>query len=97
MLDPNLLSSFAIPATPCSANSSPQEHNNTIHEGLRATNGISPSIESDAGLRLSHEPTIFQAFTKSNLDWCRFCGVTMITQTAAFRPGPWGKRTLCKY
>ena len=94
MLDPNLLSSFAIAATECSTNLSSEKDNSTIHEG---SNEISPLDESDAGLRLSHEPTIFQAFTQSNLDWCRYCGVTMLTQTAAFRPGPWGKRTLCKY
>ncbi|KAI8824191.1 uncharacterized protein EV422DRAFT_609239 [Fimicolochytrium jonesii] len=41
-------------------------------------------------------PTMYEEFTKSGLDWCRYCGVTKGGQTtASFRPGPWGKRTLC--
>ncbi|TPX62919.1 hypothetical protein PhCBS80983_g00030 [Powellomyces hirtus] len=47
-------------------------------------------------IRRSLHPTIYEEFTKSGLDWCRYCGVTKGGQTtASFRPGPWGKRTLC--
>ncbi|KAI9264811.1 hypothetical protein BY458DRAFT_556741 [Sporodiniella umbellata] len=37
-------------------------------------------------------PTIYQMFTKQNIDWCRYCGTT---EGINWRPGPWGKRTLC--
>ncbi|KAJ3019990.1 hypothetical protein HKX48_001491 [Thoreauomyces humboldtii] len=47
-------------------------------------------------VRRSLGPTIYEEFTKKGLDWCRYCGVTKGGQTnASFRPGPWGKRTLC--
>lgn len=37
--------------------------------------------------------TIFQQFTQAEVDWCRYCGTT---EGVNWRPGPWGKRTLCK-
>lgn len=37
-------------------------------------------------------PTLFQILTKANIDWCRYCGTT---EGVNWRPGPWGKRTLC--
>ena len=36
--------------------------------------------------------TLFQILTKANIDWCRYCGTT---EGVNWRPGPWGKRTLC--
>ncbi|CAO3687194.1 unnamed protein product [Rhizopus stolonifer] len=36
--------------------------------------------------------TMFQHLTESNIDWCRYCGTT---EGVNWRPGPWGKRTLC--
>ncbi|PWA00737.1 hypothetical protein BB558_003215 [Smittium angustum] len=36
--------------------------------------------------------TVFQEFTKLGIDWCRYCGTT---EGINWRPGPWGKRTLC--
>ncbi|CAB5191867.1 unnamed protein product [Rhizophagus irregularis] len=33
-----------------------------------------------------------QTLTKSGIDWCRYCGTT---EGVNWRPGPWGKRTLC--
>jgi FtsZ-interacting cell division protein YlmF len=38
-------------------------------------------------------PTIYQKLTKASVDWCRYCGTT---EGVNWRPGPWGKRTLCK-
>lgn len=38
-------------------------------------------------------PTIYQKFSKQSIDWCRYCGTT---EGVNWRPGPWGKRTLCK-
>lgn len=43
--------------------------------------------------RPTAQPTIYQKLTKANVDWCRYCGTT---EGVNWRPGPWGKRTLCK-
>lgn len=37
--------------------------------------------------------TLFEKLTHSGIDWCRYCGTT---EGVNWRPGPWGKRTLCK-
>lgn len=37
-------------------------------------------------------PTIFEKLLQSNIDWCRYCGTT---NGVNWRPGPWGKKTLC--
>ncbi|KAI8384010.1 hypothetical protein BD560DRAFT_384611 [Blakeslea trispora] len=37
--------------------------------------------------------TLFEKLTASGIDWCRYCGTT---EGVNWRPGPWGKRTLCK-
>lgn len=37
--------------------------------------------------------TVFENLTKLGIDWCRYCGTT---EGVNWRPGPWGKRTLCK-
>jgi hypothetical protein len=42
--------------------------------------------------RPTAQPTIYQKLTKANVDWCRYCGTT---EGVNWRPGPWGKRTLC--
>ncbi|KAI7854726.1 hypothetical protein BDC45DRAFT_122398 [Circinella umbellata] len=42
--------------------------------------------------RPTAHPTIYQKLTKQNVDWCRYCGTT---EGVNWRPGPWGKRTLC--
>ncbi|KAI8094471.1 hypothetical protein BDF21DRAFT_448660 [Thamnidium elegans] len=36
--------------------------------------------------------TVFENLTKLGVDWCRYCGTT---EGVNWRPGPWGKRTLC--
>ncbi|GAA5810304.1 hypothetical protein MFLAVUS_003725 [Mucor flavus] len=36
--------------------------------------------------------TVFQHLTEVGIDWCRYCGTT---EGVNWRPGPWGKRTLC--
>ncbi|KAI9025979.1 hypothetical protein CLU79DRAFT_743989 [Phycomyces nitens] len=46
-----------------------------------------------APCRSTSQPTIYQKLTKANVDWCRYCGTT---EGVNWRPGPWGKRTLCK-
>ncbi|KAF7722805.1 hypothetical protein EC973_002689 [Apophysomyces ossiformis] len=42
--------------------------------------------------RPTSQPTLYQKLTKANIDWCRYCGTT---EGVNWRPGPWGKRTLC--
>lgn len=36
--------------------------------------------------------SLFYQLTQTGIDWCRYCGTT---ETVSWRPGPWGKRTLC--
>lgn len=45
--------------------------------------------------KLSHnnKKTVFEKLSQSGIDWCRYCGTT---EGVNWRPGPWGKRTLCK-
>ncbi|CAO3642775.1 unnamed protein product [Cunninghamella blakesleeana] len=42
--------------------------------------------------RPTHHPTLYEKLTGANMDWCRYCGTT---EGVNWRPGPWGKRTLC--
>jgi hypothetical protein len=37
--------------------------------------------------------TLFEQLSVAGIDWCRYCGTT---EGVNWRPGPWGKRTLCK-
>lgn len=50
------------------------------------------SLLPKAAPRPTSYPTIYQKLTKANVDWCRYCGTT---EGVNWRPGPWGKRTLC--
>ncbi|KAF9922739.1 hypothetical protein FBU30_007136 [Linnemannia zychae] len=47
---------------------------------------------SESKTSKAQSPTLFQMLTKANIDWCRYCGTT---EGVNWRPGPWGKRTLC--
>lgn len=47
---------------------------------------------SESKISKAQSPTLFQMLTKANIDWCRYCGTT---EGVNWRPGPWGKRTLC--
>ncbi|KAI9271073.1 hypothetical protein EDC94DRAFT_301754 [Helicostylum pulchrum] len=47
---------------------------------------------SNVSPRPTATPTIYQKLTKASIDWCRYCGTT---EGVNWRPGPWGKRTLC--
>ncbi|KAJ1997314.1 hypothetical protein GGI06_006523, partial [Coemansia sp. S85] len=42
--------------------------------------------------RESLRPTVFEELSHNGVDWCRYCGTT---EGINWRPGPWGKRTLC--
>lgn len=50
-------------------------------------------IEICPSKKLKSSFTLFQNLTKLGIDWCRYCGTT---EGVNWRPGPWGKRTLCK-
>ncbi|KAJ1730020.1 hypothetical protein LPJ61_003240 [Coemansia biformis] len=43
-------------------------------------------------VRESLRPTVFEELSSAGVDWCRYCGTT---EGINWRPGPWGKRTLC--
>ncbi|KAJ1892808.1 hypothetical protein LPJ66_006123 [Kickxella alabastrina] len=45
-----------------------------------------------AAVRESLRPTVFEELSNNGIDWCRYCGTT---EGINWRPGPWGKRTLC--
>ncbi|KAF9385207.1 hypothetical protein CPB97_005052 [Podila verticillata] len=51
-----------------------------------------PKKASSCDVKSTKTPTLFQILTKANIDWCRYCGTT---EGVNWRPGPWGKRTLC--
>ncbi|KAJ1968964.1 hypothetical protein IWQ62_000927 [Dispira parvispora] len=42
--------------------------------------------------RPTQHPTLYETLTQTSIDWCRYCGTT---EGINWRPGPWGKRTLC--
>lgn len=87
----------------------PKKHknNNAIHPLCKKTKSndeqqqLQPLIDDlfnvdsllpQAPPRPTATPTIYQKLTKANIDWCRYCGTT---EGVNWRPGPWGKRTLC--
>ncbi|KAI8979037.1 hypothetical protein BDB01DRAFT_898500 [Pilobolus umbonatus] len=61
--------------------------NTTVSTEKKSDNS---SIKVDP--RPTSQPTLFQTLSKENIDWCRYCGTT---EGVNWRPGPWGKRTLC--
>ncbi|KAF9896923.1 hypothetical protein BX616_006495, partial [Lobosporangium transversale] len=59
---------------------------------LSASPAPSISAKASSDARNGKPLTLFQILTKANIDWCRYCGTT---EGVNWRPGPWGKRTLC--
>ncbi|KAJ2869720.1 hypothetical protein GGI22_000060 [Coemansia erecta] len=53
---------------------------------------VDSSVSAPAAVRESLRPTIFEDLSNNGVDWCRYCGTT---EGINWRPGPWGKRTLC--
>ncbi|KAJ2617203.1 hypothetical protein H4S08_000418 [Coemansia sp. RSA 1365] len=53
---------------------------------------VDTCLSEQAPVRESLRPTIFEALSHGGIDWCRYCGTT---EGINWRPGPWGKRTLC--
>lgn len=59
-----------------------------------------PTVSKTSASRLTADnksqsncrPTLYEKLSKLNIDWCRYCGTT---EGVNWRPGPWGKRTLC--
>ncbi|KAI9473741.1 MAG: hypothetical protein EXX96DRAFT_316334 [Benjaminiella poitrasii] len=56
-----------------------------VKDTFRGGQMIEPITEDDT-------KTVFQHLTEAGIDWCRYCGTT---EGVNWRPGPWGKRTLC--
>lgn len=68
----------------------PQQKRRRKHGSNRpplATTAAAAAGTSDVGL------TLFEQLSMAGIDWCRYCGTT---EGVNWRPGPWGKRTLCK-
>ncbi|ORE22492.1 hypothetical protein BCV71DRAFT_171660 [Rhizopus microsporus] len=65
-----------------------QDKKNTVQEQQMHDHHDLPLADA----RPTSYPTIYQKLTKANIDWCRYCGTT---EGVNWRPGPWGKRTLC--
>ncbi|KAJ2517615.1 hypothetical protein H4217_003855, partial [Coemansia sp. RSA 1939] len=53
---------------------------------------VDTSASMPTAVRESLRPTIFEDLLNNGVDWCRYCGTT---EGINWRPGPWGKRTLC--
>ncbi|KAG2215221.1 hypothetical protein INT46_006624 [Mucor plumbeus] len=65
------------------------------YDGLdqnKETENCHQLIETIAENEKTYNKTVFQQLTDASIDWCRYCGTT---EDVNWRPGPWGKRTLC--
>jgi hypothetical protein len=62
------------------------ENSKKLKKNLADQDLVEPMEDDD-------EKTLYQYLTEQSIDWCRYCGTT---EGVNWRPGPWGKRTLCK-
>jgi hypothetical protein len=76
-----------------SSNIQEQVQQQPINLGDLFVDNSSERLLPKASPRPTATPTIYQKLTKASVDWCRYCGTT---EGVNWRPGPWGKRTLCK-
>ncbi|KAJ2062444.1 hypothetical protein GGI17_002446 [Coemansia sp. S146] len=53
---------------------------------------VDETVVEPGVVRESQRPTVFEELSHNGVDWCRYCGTT---EGINWRPGPWGKRTLC--
>ncbi|KAI8973757.1 hypothetical protein BDF20DRAFT_807729, partial [Mycotypha africana] len=74
--------------TATTTSSSKENHHADCKEIPHHAQLIEPIVHPKA----SSEKTLFQQLTEADIDWCRYCGTT---EGVNWRPGPWGKRTLC--
>ncbi|KAI8645134.1 hypothetical protein BD408DRAFT_441219 [Parasitella parasitica] len=63
-----------------------------VVEQNKETHSVDQLLEAVASDEERESRTMFQQLTDSNIDWCRYCGTR---KGVSWRPGPWGKRTLC--
>jgi hypothetical protein len=81
-------------ATTASANSnkkSPAIHHTCDSDSGSALPEYIPHGAPEVDLRYSSQG-LYKHLLKQRVDWCRYCGTT---EGVNWRPGPWGKRTLC--
>jgi hypothetical protein len=71
----------------------PNAHKSTIIDSNRETSSSRCQLIEQIAESEKDEKTVFQHLTEASIDWCRYCGTT---EGVNWRPGPWGKRTLCK-
>ncbi|KAI9019218.1 hypothetical protein CLU79DRAFT_836830 [Phycomyces nitens] len=64
---------------------------NFIPRGIKRKRPSTP-LEPKSPFTTLLRPTVFESLTDAGVDWCRYCGTT---ESVNWRPGPWGKRTLC--
>ncbi|KAI9341596.1 hypothetical protein BD770DRAFT_208031 [Pilaira anomala] len=65
---------------------------NSLNAAAAAAVTATTTTTTTISPRPTNTPTIYQKLTKASIDWCRYCGTT---EGVNWRPGPWGKRTLC--
>ncbi|KAG0256044.1 hypothetical protein DFQ27_005936 [Actinomortierella ambigua] len=80
-------------ATTTAAAAAAAEKKEAVAAALKSASTTATAEKSLTVSNKSAKPlTLFQILTKANIDWCRYCGTT---EGVNWRPGPWGKRTLC--
>lgn len=86
--DAAILSNDAESIQKPTSSSDNKEEYDDMEQNKETQNHLTDSAASD------DNRTVFQQLTDTSVDWCRYCGTT---EGVNWRPGPWGKRTLCKY
>ncbi|CAO3582338.1 unnamed protein product [Absidia cylindrospora] len=73
-----------------SAATSPSSSNNPADDTTTMPEYV-PHGAPEVAIRYSSQD-LYKHLLKQRVDWCRYCGTT---EGVNWRPGPWGKRTLC--
>ncbi|ORZ11892.1 hypothetical protein BCR42DRAFT_420832 [Absidia repens] len=87
----NKKSSSSSPSSSSSSVSSPSSLADNIADDGTLLPAYVPHGAAEVELRYSSQG-LYQHLLKQRVDWCRYCGTT---EGVNWRPGPWGKRTLC--
>ncbi|KAI9308161.1 hypothetical protein BJ944DRAFT_246797 [Cunninghamella echinulata] len=68
-----------------------KKENHQHHQQKRKKHDINKSSTTTT-TNTTTTTTLFEQLSQVGIDWCRYCGTT---EGVNWRPGPWGKRTLC--
>ncbi|ORZ25994.1 hypothetical protein BCR42DRAFT_401391 [Absidia repens] len=77
-------------STAASPSSSSSPSNNVADDNTTMPEYV-PHGAPEVAIRYSSQD-LYKHLLKQRVDWCRYCGTT---EGVNWRPGPWGKRTLC--